>query len=67
MSRRRAGRRKRTCIVCVEIGVENVCGLTVGSDDEGWKMVWNGRMVWRGVDCVDGGHDNGRRAQAKSM
>jgi len=24
-------------------------------------MVWNGGMVWRGIDCVDGGHCTGRK------
>ena len=28
----------------------------MGSNDEGWEMVWNGGMGWRGIDCVDGGH-----------
>lgn len=33
----------------------------MGSNDEGWEMVWNGGMGWRGIDCVDGGHCTGRK------
>lgn len=32
---------------------------TMGSHDEGWEVIWDGRMGWRsvdGVDCCRGRH-----------
>lgn len=35
-------------------------GFSLRGNDECWEMVWDGLMVWGGVDGVVGGHDGER-------
>jgi hypothetical protein len=54
VSGEREERRRRTCIVGMKIGIEDVCGLAVGGDDEGGEVVGDWGVVWGRVHCVDG-------------
>jgi hypothetical protein len=48
----------------MEIGIEDVCGLAVGGDDEGGEVVGNWGVVGRRVHCVDGWGGSAGRAGA---
>lgn len=46
------GGEMKTHKVCVKIRVENIRWLAVRGDNKSWEMVWNRRVVGRGVDGV---------------
>lgn len=59
-------RRGEQVILCVEVSVQvrvkDVGGLAMGSYDESGQVIWDGRMVGRGINGINGGHDTGTLA-----